>query len=176
MPSIAPKHATTKLQVELALQRQKTLPLLRLGEALMQESLIAADQLELALQRQNEDKGSRLGEILCDMGFVDQEIMKRILVSKLGIPFIALTGFQFDPVVIEMVPEIFARKFTVIPLYLVMSRMVVAMKDPLSLEALEILAFYTQHRIDPVMASAAELEAVITKCYGAGESKLSTIV
>jgi len=157
----------TEAQVEMALQKQKSIPHLKLGEALLQERLITNEQLEQALKRQDEDRKLHLGEILVSLGFVTKESIKRILAQKLGIPFVMLPQFQFDLGLTKIVPPDLARKYIVMPLYRTQSRMVVAMEDPLSSDALKALAFCTKLTIDPVMAAEDELVAVIAKAYGA---------
>ncbi|WP_211462102.1 GspE/PulE family protein [Collimonas silvisoli] len=157
----------TKDQVEMALQRQRSLPHLRLGEALIQENLITEEQLAQALEKQAEDRKLHLGEVLIAMGVVDKENIKRVLAQKLGIPFVTLPDFQFDLGLTKIVPADLVRKYTVMPLYRTQSRMVVAMEDPLSSEALKALTFCSKLAIDPVMASEASLGVVISKFYGA---------
>ncbi|MGZ9709314.1 GspE/PulE/PilB domain-containing protein [Glaciimonas sp. GNP009] len=161
-------HPVTKQQVEIDLQKQKSMPHLRLGETLIQEKLIIKEQLVRALQLQVTNAEMHLGEILCNMGLVNQEKMDRILVQKLGIPFISLSKFEFDLALVKTIPEELLRKYSLIPLYLIDSRLVVAMKNPLASDALHMLAFYTDFRIDPVMASEQDLNNVISKFYGAG--------
>lgn len=172
------EHLVTEEQVEMALQKQRSMPHLKLGEALIQEKLITGEQLAAALQKQDEDRKLHLGEILIDMGFVTKESIKRILAQKLGIPFVTLPKFQFDPDLIKNVPVELVRKFSVMPLYRTQSRMVVAMEDPLSSDALKALAFYSKLTIDPVMASETDLAAVIAKFYGiqAGRQNIAEFV
>ncbi|SFB24662.1 Type II secretory pathway ATPase GspE/PulE or T4P pilus assembly pathway ATPase PilB [Collimonas sp. OK607] len=160
------EHLVTEKQVEMALQKQKSMPRLKLGEALIQENLITNEQLAQALKRQEEDRKLHLGEILIDMGFVTKESIKRILAQKLGIPFVTLPKFQFDLELTKIVPVDIVRKYSVMPLYRTQSRMVVAMEDPLSSEALKALAFCSKLSIDPVMASEIDLVTIIAKFFG----------
>lgn len=159
-------NLVTELQVETALQRQKTIPHLRLGEALIQERLITEEQLAQALQRQASDRKVHLGDILCDMGVINKDTIKRVLAQKLGIPFVSLLRFEFDMDLIKRVPGDLVRRYKIMPLYRAQTRMVVAMEDPLSSDALKALTLFTKHTIDPVMASEADLDSVISKFYG----------
>jgi type II secretory ATPase GspE/PulE/Tfp pilus assembly ATPase PilB-like protein len=156
----------SEVEVEKALQKQRSMPHLKLGEALVQENLITVEQLAQALKKQNEDRKLHLGEILVGMGFVTKESIKRILAKKLGIPFVTLPQFQFDLNLTKVVPADLARKYIVMPLYRTQSRMVVAMEDPLSSEALKALSFFAKLTIDPVMASETDLADVISRFYG----------
>ncbi|GAA4025065.1 GspE/PulE family protein [Actimicrobium antarcticum] len=161
------QHIITQENVETALQSQKGKPQLRLGEALLQENLITETQLADALAAQTQNRKVPLGDILIEMNIVSLDTIKRVLAQKLGIPFVTLRGFKFDPALTKAIPGDFVRKYKMMPLYQTPSRMVVAMENPLAHHALQELAFYTKLKIDPVMASADELRTVISQIYGA---------
>jgi len=159
-------HIVTQQQVESALQSQRSLPQIRLGDALIQEKVITEQQLNDALQMQSKDRKMQLGEILVGMNAVSKEVIRRVLAQKLGIPFVVLSKFQFDPNLIKAVPGDLVRKHGVMPLYQTESRMVVAMGNPLASDAIQEFAFYTRLKVDPVMASQEDLDAVIKQFYG----------
>lgn len=160
------QNIITKEQVEAALQSKKGMPALRLGEALLQEQLISEQQLELALTMQSRDRKLQLGDILVEMKLVDRDTIKRVLAQKLGIPFVNLRKFQFEPNLIKEVPGEFVRKHAVMPLFRTDTRMVVALENPMVTGPLQELAFYTKLKIDPVMASEEDLAHVIQQFYG----------
>jgi type II secretory ATPase GspE/PulE/Tfp pilus assembly ATPase PilB-like protein len=159
-------HIVTQQQVESALQSQRGMPQIRLGDALIQEKVITEKQLTDALQMQSKDRKIQLGEILVNMNAVSKETIRRVLAQKLGIPFVVLSKFQFDPNLIKAVPGDLVRKHGVMPLYRTATRLVVAMGNPLASDALQEFAFYTRLKVDPVMASQEDLEAVIKQFYG----------
>jgi type II secretory ATPase GspE/PulE/Tfp pilus assembly ATPase PilB-like protein len=170
------QNIVTKEQIEKALQNQKGLPPLRLGDALLQEDLITEEQLNEALQRQSQDRKKQLGDILIGMNAVSAESVKRILAQKLGIPFVHLSEFEIDLNVIKTVPANLVHKHMVMPLFQSASRMVVALENPLAFAVLQELSFSTKLKIDPVMASAADLESVIKQYYGVpGSTKADDI-
>ena len=156
----------TQEHIEKALQSQKGKPQLRLGEALIQENLITEQQLNDALANQSQNRKVPLGDILVTMNVVTADVVKRVLAQKLGIPFVNLRGFQFDPLLIKAVPGDLVRKLNVMPLYQTNARMVVAMENPLANHALQELAFYTKLKIDPVMAAVEDLQQAIGQYYG----------
>ena len=160
------RNIITQEHVEIALQSQRGKPQLRLGEALLQENLITEKQLNDALASQSENRKLPLGDILVEMKIVTLDTIKRVLAQKLGIPFVNLRGFQFDPLLIKAVPAEFVRKHNIMPLYQTESRMVVAMENPLAHAALQELAFYTKLKVDPVMASVEDLQLVVGQMYG----------
>ena len=163
----------TQEHIEIALQSQKGKPQRRLGEALIEENLITEQQLNDALASQTQNREVPLGDILVTMNVVTPDVVKRVLAQKLGIPFVNLKGFQFDPLLIKAVPGDLVRKHHVLPLYQTDSRMVVAMANPLANHALQELAFYTKLKIDPVMAAVDDLQHVITQFYGSQNDRIN---
>lgn len=153
-------------QLEDVLQRQKGMPQVRLGEALLQEQLITQEQLDSALSMQAQDRKMPLGDILVKMQVVTLDNIKRVLAQKLGIPYVGLRTFQFEPNLIKFVPGEFVRKHVVMPMYRTKTRMVVAMENPLATQTLQALALLTKLKIDPVMASLEDLTFVIEQFYG----------
>jgi type II secretory ATPase GspE/PulE/Tfp pilus assembly ATPase PilB-like protein len=160
------QNIVTQAQLEDVLQRQKNMPQVRLGEALMQEQLITDEQLQNALALQAKDRKMPLGDILVQMQVVTLDNIKRVLAQKLGIPFVGLRTFQFEPNVIKAVPGEFVRKHVVMPMYRTETRMVVAMENPLATQTLQALGILTKLKIDPVMASLEDLSHVIEQFYG----------
>lgn len=56
----------------------------RIGEILVEQSLITVEQLELALRRQQyENNGKRIGEILIDMGYLTYDTLLKYLESQI---------------------------------------------------------------------------------------------
>ena len=157
----------TQSQLEEVLQRQKSMPQMRLGEALLQEQLITNEQLDHALALQARDRKMPLGDILVQMQVVTLHTIKRVLAQKLGIPFVSLRTFQFEPNVLKSVPGEFVRKHLAIPMYRTTTRMVVALENPLATQTLQALGILTKLKIDPVMASLEDLTHVIEQYYGA---------
>jgi type II secretory ATPase GspE/PulE/Tfp pilus assembly ATPase PilB-like protein len=153
-------------QLENVLHRQKSMPQIRLGEALLQEQLITQEQLDNALAMQARDRKMPLGDILVEMQVVTTDTIKRVLAQKLGIPFVSLRTFQFEPNLIKSIPSDFVRKHVVMPMYKTDTRMVVAMENPLATQTLQAFGLLTKLKIDPVMASIEDLTYVIGQFYG----------
>ena len=68
----------------------------RIGELLLKEKRITAEQLQEALnyQRQN---GGKLGLNLIKLGFVKDDEVTALLSRQYGVPSIALAEFEIDP-------------------------------------------------------------------------------
>lgn len=160
-------------QLEEAIKYQESQPILKLGEALQQLGLITEAQLNEALLKQKENRNVQLGQILVKMDVIDEHTLKGVLARKMGIPYVALSKFNFDSSAISLVGASLARKHMLMPLCLHDSTLIVALEDPLNMKALEALRFITQKIIVPAMASREEIQAAISKYYDKRDSGAS---
>src|SRR5580658_3169838 len=76
----------------------------RLGEILVKDSLITADQLKQALEHQKKS-GGRLGTCLVKLGLVSDDDITAVLSRQYGVPSINLKFYEVDPAVIKLVPQ-----------------------------------------------------------------------
>ncbi len=129
-----------------------------LGELLVEEGVITAEQRDNALnqQRRNND-GKRLGEILVSLHYVSEPTLLRALSRQLDCPLVDLNQEPPDPAVLELVPSEFALRHHLIPLHRSGESLVVAMADPLDIHAMDDLRLLTGLDISPVLASAGEI-------------------
>src|SRR5688572_31416477 len=87
----------------------------RIGELLLKEKRISAEQLQEALNYQRTN-GGKLGANLVKLGYVKDEEITALLSKQYGVPSIALNQFEIDPAVIKLVPAETARKYQIVPL------------------------------------------------------------
>lgn len=158
--------SATRVQLQAAIVRRKTMSHLRLGDALIQERLISVEQRDAALARQAVERGRMLGEILVDSGAVTAEVIRRVLVDQLGVPSVHLASIGCEPDAIAAVSATLAWKYMAVPLYRTESRLAVAIENPLWWEALRELESATGLVVDSAMAPRADLLAVLAGHYG----------
>ncbi len=142
----------------------------RIGEMLVEDGIILPEQLEAALAGQKRDGSKRLGEILVSMGTVKAEEIFSALAHKFGMPFVLLRNFFIDIGCLNLVPADIARKHALIPLLLHNDRLVIAIDDPSNTEAVTLLRFMTQYKIEPTIATRDDLAWAINKYYGTPSS------
>ncbi|MEE9331371.1 MAG: ATPase, T2SS/T4P/T4SS family [Methylophilaceae bacterium] len=152
-------------QLHQAINHQEKRPVLRLGEALIELELLTNSQLEEALNKQKENRNLRLGQILIKMGVVDERTLKGTLAKKLGVPYVNLPKFNFDPNAIRLINGSLAKKYTLIPLCLHEGMLVVALEDPMDIKAVDELRFVTEMNILPAMASREDILEAIDEFY-----------
>jgi type II secretory ATPase GspE/PulE/Tfp pilus assembly ATPase PilB-like protein len=163
----------TSEELQQAIRHQESRPILKLGEALRQLELITEEQLQDALNKQKENRGIPLGRILVDMGIVDEQTLKGTLAKKLGIPYVSLSKFNFDPNAIRLIGAPVARKHLLIPLCMYEGALVVAFEDPMNVKAIDEVRFLTQMKTLPAMASREDIVNSIESFYGRGAFEFS---
>src|SRR5262245_2228420 len=136
----------------------------RIGELLLKEKLITAEQLQQALGQQKSN-GGKLGYNLVKMGFVKDEQITALLSKQYGVPSINLAQFKLDPTIIKLVPTETARKYQIIPLSRSGSTLTIAMTDPTNVFAMDDIKFMTGYTVEPVVASEIAITDAVEKYY-----------
>ncbi len=152
--------------LHVVLSDQRRMPVVKLGDLLVELQLLTAEQLGIALQFQRANDKKHLGEILVELGFLTRNRLDLVLCQKLGIPLVDLSKFTLDSRVLKVLPEELVRKSAIVPLCYLEGRLVVALSDPLDTAPLERVRFFTQSQVVPVMASAEDIERVIVTFFG----------
>ncbi|MBI3752946.1 MAG: type IV-A pilus assembly ATPase PilB [Deltaproteobacteria bacterium] len=144
----------------------------RLGELLIREKLITADQLKKAIEEQR-TSGGRLGYNLAKLGYVNEKDLTTFLSRQYGIPAVDLDATEIDPEIIKLIPEDVANKYQVIPIGRTGSTLVLAMADPSNIFAVDDIKFLTGYNVESVIASEAAIKAAIEKHYAAAEEEMA---
>ncbi|MHA7878950.1 MAG: GspE/PulE family protein [Saccharospirillum sp.] len=140
-----------------------------LGEIMVQRQLIRRDQLVQALEEQKRGGQARLGQLLQDKGWVDADDVAIALAEVMGLPFVRLDRLDIDGKTIERIPAEFAREHGCVPIDATADRLVVAVSDPTDAELLGMLKFVSGKNIDLALATEADIFAVISRHYDAGD-------
>src|SRR6187549_312903 len=136
----------------------------RIGELLLKEKRISAEQLQEALNYQRTN-GGKLGANLVKLGYVKDEEITALLSKQYGVPSIALNQFEIDPAVIKLVPGETARKYQIVPLSRAGATLTIAMTDPTNVFAMDDVKFMTGYNVEPVVASETALLEALDKYY-----------
>src|SRR5437762_609165 len=136
----------------------------RIGELLLKEKRITADQLQQALTHQKSN-GGKLGFNLVKMGFVKDEEITALLSKQYGVPSINLAQFEIDPAVIKLIPADTAQKYQIVPLSRAGATLTIAMTDPTNVFAMDDIKFMTGYNVEPVVASETAVIEAIQRYY-----------
>src|SRR6476469_7158091 len=140
----------------------------RIGELLLKEKLITAEQLQQALSQQKSN-GGKLGYNLVKMGFVKDEQITSLLSKQYGVPAISLAQFKIDPTIVKLVPTETARKYQMIPLSRSGSTLTIALTDPTHVFAMDDIKVMPGYTVEPVVASEVAITDAIEKYYPSGK-------
>jgi type IV pilus assembly protein PilB len=140
----------------------------RLGDLLVAEGLITADQLRQALGEQK-GKADKLGSILVRQGSISEEQLIGFLSRQYGIPSITLANLDVDGDALRLVPAYIAKKYDVLPIKRIGGTLTLAMSDPTNVFALDDIAFMTNLQILPVVAPQAAIRRALDKNYEAAQ-------
>jgi type IV pilus assembly protein PilB len=139
----------------------------RIGELLLKEKRITAEQLQQALNHQKAN-GGKLGYNLVKMGLVKDEEITALLSKQYGVPSINLTQFEIDPAVIKLIPADTAQKYQIVPLSRAGATLTIAMTDPTNVFAMDDIKFMTGYNVEPVVASETAVIEAIQRYYPSG--------
>jgi len=142
----------------------------RLGDILLNEGLITADQLKTALAEQKQS-GSRLGYLFVKLGMLEEVEITKALARQLRMPAVDLSRFEPDVKLLRLIPADMAKKHMVLPLRRDGRNLTVAMVDPSDLGLLQDLKFITRFDVFPVIAGEFSLRNLIEKHYDAGDQQ-----
>jgi type IV pilus assembly protein PilB len=135
-----------------------------IGELLVKENLLSADQLAKA-REQTRSKGGRLGAQITELGFLDENELTDFVAKQYGVPSINLDEFDIEDAVIRLIPEEVAQKHTVVPVNRAGSTLILATSDPSNIFALDDIKFLTGYNIQPVVASEEAIKRTIDRFY-----------
>jgi type IV pilus assembly protein PilB len=142
---------------------------LKLGELLIKEGLISAEQLEKAIALQSKE-GGRLGEVLVKLAFVKEEQVVSVLGKQLGIPYFILGTGMLRPAVDQgleaLISKDFALKNVVLPLSRTLKSLTCVMHDPLDLILIDNLKKLTGCEINQVIATKSDIMKAVEEFYG----------
>ncbi len=136
----------------------------RLGEMLVSEGVLTADQLERALGIQSKE-GGFLGSVLCRMHFLTEDDLTRFLGRQIGTPGIDLGRIALDPQLAQLVPPELAKAHHAVPVKLTGDVLHVAMADPYDTDAQETIAFRTGKTVKALVASLTAIERSWDELY-----------
>jgi type IV pilus assembly protein PilB len=140
----------------------------QLGQILLEQGLLTQEQLDIALQEHRNTPKS-LGRVLIDLGYIRERDLVRALAEQVGLEFVDLSDHRIDPVVAALLPEALARRYRAIPIGERDGKLLVAMSDPANVYALDDIRTMTGYDVQPVVATANDVEQTIAKFSGMGE-------
>ncbi len=136
-----------------------------LTDVIMEMGFADSSDIQEAMQQQQQG-GGRLEDTLVQSGKLSPEMLARSLATQLGYEFIDPSKNPPETGVSMLVPEATARRYSVVPIRLEGESLVVAMKDPRNVFALDDLKLLTGRDIIPAVMVEKEITRLIEKYFG----------
>ena len=147
----------------------------KLGDILVRDGLITADQLKRALAEQR-NSGGRLGYTLVKLGFVEETEITKMLARQYRMPAVDLSRFEVDPKILKLISPDIAAKYAVLPLKREGRTLTIAIADPNNVAAIEDIKFITRCDIFPVIAGEYTLRNAIDRYYQQSDAQLQSLL
>jgi len=146
-----------------------------IGQVLISEGIITAEQLEIGLK-----EGKKTGDFICStlvqLGFSSEQKVFSVLSRHLNIPYVRIKDKNIPLSVIQKVPAKFATHYKIIPLEFNDNTLIIAMADPLDIRILDDLKLLLNFEVKGVLSSESEIIEATGKYYGVGAETLERIV
>ncbi len=137
---------------------------IRLGDLLVENSIISQEQLDNALAQQK-TSGQKLGKVLIEGGYVVEDDLLRFLSAQLKVPLIDLTQYPLRPEVVKLIPEIHARRFRVLALSNEEDSVLVGMADPTNIFAYDELSRILKKNLIVAVVRESDLLNSLDRAY-----------
>lgn len=132
----------------------------QLGQMLVERGLLSEEQLASAL-REHRAMPKALGRTMIDLGYITERELVSALAEQVGLEYVDLSEQEIDPAAAKLLPGQLARRYRAIPIGERNGTLLVAMSDPANLYALDDIRAVTNREVQPVVATASDVEKAI---------------
>ena len=140
----------------------------RLGECLVEASVITEKQLQEALTLQEKTR-KRLGQLLLELKWASEEEICQAVSKVLFIDYVNIDEAQVSQDVVQLIPEALAVEQNILPLFLQNKTLYLAMENPLDINVIQRVEFLAGTQVKPVIALSSHLAEVIRRHYDVEE-------
>ena len=145
----------------------------RLGRALTKLGKVTREQVHQALAlQQGEKKGKKLGQILVEMGLITAGDLQAALSGMQGMAFVSIAGRTISDEARKSLTAETARSYQVVPIQFdpATKRLVIAMKGPENIRAVDDLRMLMGFKVSAVVAQPEEVDAILAEHYVSQDS------
>lgn len=146
-----------------------------IGQFLIDEGIISAQQLESALKEQKKT-GAFICTALVKLGYATEEKVFSALSQHLGVPYVKVGVKEIPASIIQKVPAKFASHYKIIPLEFTDNILTIALTDPLDVRTLDDIRLLLGFEVKGALASELEIEEAIRKYYGVGADTIERMI
>ncbi|MHB1456043.1 MAG: GspE/PulE family protein [Armatimonadota bacterium] len=137
-----------------------------IGQIFIGEGLIDDAQLATALEKQHQSAVHEpIADVLVNMGLISENDKACCLGKQWGVEFVDLSEYAFDQDVIKLVPQELARRHSIIPLKIENNKIILAMRNPLDVYAIDEIRLITGMDVEPAIAIQESIQKAIGDHY-----------
>lgn len=140
----------------------------RLGELLIEAGALTEDQLQTALSGQKKS-GMKLGQYLIQSGILKENIIIDSVSRQLRIERYTPAKHPYEDRIDTFLSEELAQRHRLVPLSKRGHLLLIAMTDPMDINALDAVEIATNFEVEPVICSENDFELLFSAIYGRGE-------
>ncbi|MBX7165143.1 MAG: Flp pilus assembly complex ATPase component TadA [Pirellulales bacterium] len=144
------------------------------GQILRDHGLLDDEQLDVL--RDSASDGERIDRLAIQKGMISEEEALGALGEALGLEYVDLANYEFDPAVLEDFPVRIIYRHGVLPLRRRSGTLVVATSDPFELYALDEVSAATGTTVEPVLAASAEIAKLIKTHLGVASETIEGLL
>jgi type IV pilus assembly protein PilB len=138
----------------------------KIGEILVEWGLITVEQLNTAVEaQQGLPTPEALGDTLVNMGLISERDKVRCLAEQWAVPFVDLETFPVRPEIVRELSQEIARRYKAIPIDKPDGRVLLAMKEPNDIYAIDHIRLILGADVEPMMACEEDLHNAINRYY-----------
>lgn len=141
----------------------------KIGELLVHEGLVSADQLDRALEEQRQS-GERLGAALVKQGVIDEHTLCEFVARQFSCPQVNLSRLNVRKEMLGLIPLDIMHKYQAVPFGLMGNTLHVAMSDPGNLFIIDDIRFLTRKNVQIHVAPDSVIKQVIGSCFSQEDS------
>ena len=140
-----------------------------LREVLIEQGVVSGPQLDAVLGKLENGRGP-LGQALVAEGLLSAEQLGRALAAQYGLPYEPLTEYRVDPRFYQTIPVELMYRHPFVPLAEQDGLLVIAIHDPGNLPALDELELLLKHPLRLVVSTKDAILAVLTRSEGSSQA------
>ncbi len=131
---------------------------------LVESGRLSAEELKEA-EDEALKKNITLDELLVRKNYITQEERGMLLAEQMGVLYVDLENYLIDLKVTTLIPEAFAKKHRLVPIFRIRDTLTIAMAEPQDILVIDELRLKTKCEIEPCLASEQAIENAINQYY-----------
>lgn len=137
---------------------------IRIGELLVANQKITDDQLQTALTEQKKS-GVRLGAAIIKLGYMTEDEFLNFLSQQLQVPLVDLRHRTFDPKLIKVLPETYARRYSALVIEQGKNGLLIGMTDPTDITAIDEITRVVQAPCEFALVRESDMKRTLDLVY-----------